>query len=124
MRKYDPALTLVMMVAGAAVPHAKKNADIRIATLAFLDRGYGADGRIVPRNHPEALLKSAAAVEKRVEDIVRDGVVRAVDGTPIPANVDMILVHCDTPGAGDMAQGVVRALDRLGVAIRPLARSK
>jgi len=123
IRKYDPELTLVLMVAGKAVPHAKKNPDIRIATLAFLDRGYGPEGRIVPRQHPEALLKSAAAVEARVADIVRDGVVRAVDGTPIPADVDMILVHCDTPGAGDMAQGVVRALDRLGVAIRPLARA-
>lgn len=120
IRKYDPELTLVLMVAGVAVPHAKKS-DIRIATLAFLDRGYGPEGRIVPRNHPEALLKSAAAVEARVADIVRDGVVRAVDGTPIPADVDMILVHCDTPGAGDMAQGVVRALARLNVAIKPLA---
>lgn len=121
IRKYDPELTLVLMVAGAAVPHARKNPDIRIATLAFLDRGYGPEGRIVPRNHPEALLKSAAAVEARVADIVRDGVVRAVDGTPIPADVDMILVHCDTPGAGEMAQGVVRALARLNVAIKPLA---
>jgi len=119
IRKYDPELTLVMMVAGAAVPHARKS-DIRIATLAFLDRGYGSDGRIVPRNHPQALLKSTAAVEARVADIVRDGVVRAVDGTPIPADVDMILLHCDTPGAGDMAQGVVRALARLDVPVRPL----
>ena len=74
----------------------------------------------MPRDHPQALLKSAAAVEARVADIVRDGVVRAVDGTPIPADVDMILLHCDTPGAGDMAQGVVRALARLDVPVRPL----
>jgi 5-oxoprolinase (ATP-hydrolysing) subunit A len=119
IRKYDPELALVMMVAGAAVPHARKSG-IRIAELAFLDRGYGAEGRIVPRSHPEALLKSAAAVEARVKDIVQDGVVRAVDGTPIPADVDMILLHCDTPGAADMAQGVVRALARLNIPVRPL----
>jgi 5-oxoprolinase (ATP-hydrolysing) subunit A len=120
IRKYDSELTLALMAAGAAVPHAKKSG-IRIATLAFLDRGYGPEGRIVPRHHPEALLKSAAAVEARVRDIVEDGVVRAVDGTPLPADVDMVLLHCDTPGAGDMAQGVVRALARLNVSIRPLA---
>lgn len=123
IRKYDPELTLVLMLAGSAVEHAKASG-IRIATLAFLDRGYDPNGRIVPRNHPAALLKEPSDVGARVIDIVRDGVVRAVDGTVIPASVDMILLHCDTPGAGEMAKVVVRSLAEAGVEIRPLAAAK
>lgn len=123
IRKYDPELTLVLMLGGKTVPHAKQSG-LRIATLGFLDRGYGPNGRIVPRNHPEALLKSASAVEARVTEIVRDGNLRAVDGTVLPADVDMVLVHCDTPGAGEMAGAVVRSLKKLNVDIRPLAGVK
>lgn len=120
IRKYDPELTLVLMLGGKTVSHAKKSG-LGVATLGFLDRGYGPEGRIVPRQHPEALLKTADAVEARVVQIMREGTLRAVDGTVLPAEVDMVLVHCDTPGAGEMADVVVRTLKMLDVDIRPLA---
>jgi UPF0271 protein len=123
IRKYDPDLTLVLMLGATTLARAKKSG-LRIATLGFLDRGYAPEGRIVPRHHPEALLKSASAVEDRVTQIVRDGTLRAVDGTVLPAEVDMVLVHCDTPGAGEMAGAVVRSLKKLNVDIRPLAGAK
>jgi UPF0271 protein len=109
---------------GATTLARAKNSGLRIATLGFLDRGYGPEGRIVPRQHPEALLRSASAVEARVTEIVRDGTLRAVDGSVLPAEVDMVLVHCDTPGAGEMAGAVVRSLAKLDVDIRPLAGAK
>jgi len=118
--EYDPSLTLVLMMGSPAVAVAKR-LGARVATLAFLDRGYGTDGRIVPRNHPAALLQSAGEVAARAVGIVRDRLVRAVDGSTIAGSADMLLVHCDTPGAGDMARAVVQALDREGVQIRKLA---
>lgn len=123
IRKYDPQLTLVLMLGAKTLAHAKKSG-LRVATLGFLDRGYGPEARIVPRSHPEALLKTASAVEERVVQIVRDRTLRAVDGTVLPADVDMLLVHCDTPGAGEMAKVVVRTLKKLDVEIRPLAGRK
>ena len=123
IRKYDPGLTLVLMLGAKTLARARKSG-LRIATLGFLDRGYGPEGRIVPRSHPQALLKTASAVEERVSQIVRERSLRAVDGTVLPADVDMLLVHCDTPGAGEMAKVAVRTLKKLEVDIRPLAGKK
>ena len=116
IRKYDPELTLVLMANGAAIPWARTSG-IRVATLAFLDRGYDASGRIVPRNHPGALLQDPGDVAERAVDLVRDGVLQAVDGTRVPVSADMILLHCDTPRAGEMANAAVRRLADIGVAL-------
>jgi len=120
LQRYDPSLTLVLMMGAPAVAAARR-LGARVASLAFLDRGYGTDGRIVPRNHAKALLRSPEEVAERAVGIVRDGVVRTVDGSTIPAAADMLLVHCDTPAAGQMAQAVAEALARQGVQIRRLA---
>jgi UPF0271 protein len=116
--EYDPSLTLVLMMGAPCIATARR-LGARMATLAFLDRGYGADGRIVPRHHPQALLRNADEVAARAVSIVRNGTLQAVDGSAIPASADMLLVHCDTPGAGDMARAAFQALEDAGVRVRP-----
>lgn len=63
----------------------------------FADRGYEADGTLVPRSEPGALLDSpdeAAAQSLRLAVLV-----------------ESICVHGDSPGALDMARAVRRALE-------------
>ena len=72
----------------------------------FPDRGYGEDGRLLPRSAPGALLTSA-----------RDIAFRAVE---LAENVDSVCVHGDHPGAVENARAVRAALVDAGYALQGL----
>jgi 5-oxoprolinase (ATP-hydrolysing) subunit A len=76
-------------------------------TEGFPDRGYGDDGRLLPRDRPGAVLADAAAIATRA--------------VALAADVDSVCVHGDTPGAVGHAQAVRRALEGAGLLVRPFA---
>lgn len=90
---------------------------------AFADRGYDHDGRLVPRSQPGALVDDPAEVGARVVRMVRDGLVTAVDGTPVEVDARSVCVHGDTPGAVGIARAVRAALERDGVTLEAFVRS-
>lgn len=92
-------------------------AGLPTVTEAFADRGYRADGTLVPRGSPGAVVTDPAAVAARVRRMVLDGVVDAVDGTAVPLSPDSVCVHGDTPGAVAMAAAVRAALAGSGVVV-------
>ena len=85
---------------------------------AFLDRGYLADGSLVPRGEPGALLDDPGVVAARAVRLARDGVVETVDGTAIAADAASLCLHGDSPAAVAMAGAVRAALDEAGVEVR------
>lgn len=85
---------------------------------AFLDRGYRADGTLVPRGEPGALLHDAAVVAARAVRIARSGEVVAVDGSLVVTSATSLCVHGDTAEAVDMARAVRAALAEAGVDVR------
>jgi UPF0271 protein len=72
----------------------------------FPDRGYGADGRLLPRGEPGAVLEDEVAI-----------VAQAVELAP---SVDSLCLHGDSPGAVEHARGVRRALEADGWVLRGL----
>ena len=70
----------------------------------FADRGY-ADGRLVPRDQPGALLAAPEAAKQAVA-LARAGAVRS------------ICVHGDSPGAAALAAEVRAALTDAGLTVR------
>ncbi len=102
-----------------AIVAAAEGAGLPFLREAFLDRGYLADGRLVPRSHPGALLHEAAEVADRAVRLATEGVVEAIDGTLVEARAVSLCVHGDSPGAVAMARAVRAALDDAGVAVRP-----
>ncbi len=72
----------------------------------FPDRGYGADGRLLPRDRPGALLEDG-------DEIARQAV-------RLAAEVDSVCVHGDHPGAVDHARACRTALERAGRVLRGL----
>jgi UPF0271 protein len=72
----------------------------------FPDRGYGEDGRLLPRDHPEAVLTDPAQIASRAVRLV--------------ATVDSVCVHGDTPGAVAHAGAVRAALEAAGYRLRGL----
>jgi 5-oxoprolinase (ATP-hydrolysing) subunit A len=72
----------------------------------FPDRGYGADGRLVPRDRPGALVDGAGLV--------------AANAVRLAPGVDSLCLHGDSPGAVDSARAVRRALEGDGWVLRGL----
>lgn len=67
----------------------------------FPDRGYGPDGRLLPRDRPGALVTDPDRVASRAVELA--------------ASVDSVCVHGDSPGAVRTAVVVRRALEAAGL---------
>ncbi|MEZ0448173.1 LamB/YcsF family protein [Cellulomonas sp. ICMP 17802] len=113
----------VVGLPGSAVLDAAARRGLRAVTEAFADRGYRADGTLVPRSEPGALVTDAGEVAARVVRMARDGMVRAVDGTDVRVVAESVCVHSDTPGAAVLAAAVRSALEDGGIRIGSFVRS-
>ncbi len=74
----------------------------------FPDRAYRADGALVPRSEPDALLDADAALEHAV-DLAESSRFRS------------LCIHSDTPGAAQLAIAIRDRLIGAGFEIRPFA---
>ena len=104
---------------GSALLRAAEGVGLRTVREGFADRGYTADGTLVPRREPGAVLHDAAEVAERAVKMVIDGEVVAVDGTRVRLEVDSVCVHGDTPGAVELARAARTALESAGLALGP-----
>jgi UPF0271 protein len=102
---------------GSALARAGEAIGLRIAREAFADRNYRPDGSLVPRTQPNALLHDAGEAGERVLRMLRDEVVRAIDGSDIPIQADTICVHGDTADAVAFAKDLRARLAAAGIAV-------
>ncbi len=86
---------------------------------AFADRAYAANGTLVPRADPGAVLHDASTIADRVVTMVRSGTVAALTGEPVHLDVGSVCVHGDTPGALAIARTVRSRLETEGIGCRP-----
>jgi UPF0271 protein len=120
VRDYSPELP-VLGLPGSAFLRAAERAGLRAVPEFFVDRGYTADGTLVPRSRPGAVLHDPDEVTTRVLRLVADGVVTAVDGSEVPVAAASACVHGDSPGAVEMARAVRAGLAEAGVTVRAFA---
>ena len=99
---------------------AAEKAGLRAASEVFADRGYQADGTLVPRSKPGAMITDETQAIERVVRMVTEGVVTAVDGTDVPLRADSICVHGDGEKALLFVQKIRAALEAKGVALKAL----
>ncbi len=111
---------ILVAQAGSPLERAGRAAGVRVAAEAFLDRGYGADGLLVPRDRPGALLTDPEEVAGRAVRLALEKRVKAVDGRDVAVDADTFCVHGDTKGAAAIAGAARRALERAGVVVRPM----
>ncbi len=90
---------------------------------AFADRGYTAEGTLVSRREPGALLPDVDAVVERARRLAVDGVIVAVDGTELEVSARSLCLHGDTPEAVGNARAVAEALSAAGVTVAAFAGS-
>jgi len=115
---FDPSLIVVTLP--GVLARAARDAGLDVAILGIADRGYHADGTLVRRGRPGAMVTDPVEVAERVVRMATDGVLRSVEGTDIPAHCDTVLLHGDTPGAVGLARTIVAELNAAGVRIEPM----
>src|SRR5262249_28496490 len=90
---------------------------LRVAAEGFADRAYEADGSLVSRAKPGAVIHDVNAVVKRAIQLAREHTIVAVDGSILSLNVDTICVHSDTEGADVLAQRIREGLEAAGIRV-------
>ncbi|NTJ61922.1 LamB/YcsF family protein [Agrobacterium rhizogenes] len=116
----DPRL-VVFVTSGSEIEKAARRAKLKTLALFLADRAYDADGRLVTRGLPGALVKDEAAVRKRVRRFLTDGTVEAIDGSTFEMPARSILVHSDTPGSLDLARIIRSEIEASGATLAPAA---
>ena len=101
----DPKLTLLAL-SGSEMITAAHDVGLPVKSEVFADRGYRADGTLVPRSAPGAMITDEDEAIRRMIRMVREGVVTSVDGVDVPLVADSVCVH----GDGEKALAFVRKI--------------
>ncbi len=101
----------VLGLPGGAFVQLAAAAGRQVFLEGFPDRGYTEEGRLVPRDHPGALVEDA-------DEVARNAVALAGRVGPV---IDSVCVHGDAPDAVAHARGVRRALQAAGYVLRPFS---
>jgi UPF0271 protein len=117
VRDFDRELRF-FAIPGSALEAAGDAAGLNVTREAFADRAYLADGSLVPRSRPGAVIEDVALVAARMVRLVTEGTVETIDGEVLRMEADTICIHSDTPGAVELAVAVTNALTAAGIGIR------
>lgn len=131
MAAEEPAIASVAFAAvaglvdGLGVLALDNSAQVEIATAlgfpvvreAYADRGYRADGLLLPRSEPGAVLHDAEAIAERAIRLARFGELVAADGTVIRSAARSLCIHGDNAEAVAIAETVRSRLENAGIAI-------
>jgi 5-oxoprolinase (ATP-hydrolysing) subunit A len=102
----------------STLERAAQSAKLRVVREVFADRNYLANGSLVPRTRPDALLHDPEEAAVRVLRMLRAGVVRSVDGRDVEVHPETICIHGDSPGAVEFARSLRTSLEENGVMIQ------
>lgn len=97
---------LVVGPPGSALEEAARAAGLGFAAEGFVDRRYRADGSLVPRGEPGAIIEDIAARAEQALTLARGSAIAT------------LCIHGDTPAAVETATAVRAALETAGFAIR------
>ena len=116
VRDFDPALVL-LAPAGSCLQQAAKEQGVPFGCEVFADRAYQADGSLVPRGAPGAMIEDEDTAIARVLQMAAQGTVQADDGSTVTLQADSVCVHGDGPKALAFVQKISAALLAAGTAV-------
>lgn len=99
----------LMGLPGSRVLALAREAGLETIEEGFADRAYTAEGRLVPRSQPGAVITDPDDAARRALALARAGTVRS------------LCVHGDTPGAVAMARRVRAGLEAAGIVVTAAA---
>ncbi|MBZ4654170.1 MAG: hypothetical protein JG781_1509 [Peptococcaceae bacterium] len=119
VKSVNPELILLAL-ANSEMVKAAQDVGLRVAQEVFADRAYNADGTLVARGTPGAMIHDKRVAIPRVVRMVTEGKVTAINGEDIAISADSICVHGDNPEAIHFVREIREALQAAGVSIEPL----
>ncbi|MCV7175167.1 LamB/YcsF family protein, partial [Mycolicibacterium sphagni] len=90
---------------------------LRTVSEVFADRAYRPDGQLVPAHRLGGVRRPGLSPRRPTGAMVRTGRVIATDGSAVPAAVESICVHGDSPSAVDIARAVRQRLLGEGISV-------
>lgn len=121
IRSVDPDLVLLGLDGTVMLTEAQAEG-IDVAREAFVDRAYQADGHLVPRSQPGAVLDDVPTVVERAVRMVTERFVIAIDGTRRIVRPDSLCVHGDGPHAVAIVRTLRERFESLGITVAAFAR--
>lgn len=120
---YEAALSvapdlIVMVLACTAQQKAVEKLGCAWAGEIFADRAYNEDATLVDRSLPGAVIHDADIAGPRIAEMVQESAIITESGARIPAAIDTICMHGDTPEALEIARSVRVALEADGVTVK------
>jgi UPF0271 protein len=112
----DPDL-IVMVLAATAQQQAVEALGCAWAGEIFADRAYNDDATLVDRSIDGAVIHDPDIAGARMVEMVKAGAIITQSGKRIPAAIDTICLHGDTPTAVEIARAVRTALESATITV-------
>lgn len=104
---------------GSELERAGRRAGLEVAAEVFAERRYQADGRLMPRTTPGAVIAGEQDALAQLRSILRQGRATAGDGSTVALRAQTVCLHGDRPDAARLAASLRAALEREGIQVRP-----
>ena len=108
---------VLLALSGSEMVKAANAIGLPVASEVFADRGYQADGSLVPRGAPGAMIEDEDTAIARVLQMAAQGTVQADDGSTVTLQADSVCVHGDGLKALAFVQKISAALLAAGTAV-------
>ena len=105
---------------GSNLPEMARKKGLKVKMLAFADRAYDRNKRLISRRVPGAVIHETAEIVERVEQLISEGQITTIEGDTVPLTFDSIMLHGDSPEAVEIAHAVHDTIRKMGVEIRPI----
>lgn len=108
----------ILALSGSCMIQAARDIGLTAVSEVFADRAYQADGSLVPRSQPGAMITEEEEAIRRVVRMAKEGKVTAIDGTDVSIAADSVCVHGDGEKALAFVKKIREALREAGVEVR------
>ncbi len=112
----DPDI-IIMVQATTAQEAVVRDLGCSWAGEIFADRAYNDNGTLVDRSQPGAVIHDPDLAGQRILEMVKQSAIITESGKHIPASIDTICLHGDTPTAVAIAGAVKAKLQADGIAV-------
>jgi 5-oxoprolinase (ATP-hydrolysing) subunit A len=108
---------IIMGLAATKMEQVARDLGCRWAGEIFADRAYNADGTLVDRRLPGAMIHDPEEAAANMVEMVRAGAILTGDGKRLQTRIDTICVHGDSAAAVALSKAVRDALKAAGITL-------
>lgn len=112
--------TKLFVIENTVVHQLAEEKGIAVVREVFADRAYKADGKLVSRKEPGAVITDPNEAAENILEMVLHNKTTSIEGEVIPIHAESICVHGDTEDALLIVRAVREKLLDAGVEIKPV----